>query len=139
MRRFAHVLTRGEVPFAVDADGVLCRTSDANPRIVIPHNLKQRVLQLSHYPTVAASYIGVVAQLQDSLLQVVGNHNSGMRSAHPGGRKLYKTMSRHFYWPSQALDCYVTDRNCHRKRVKLLTHTKRLKLSSNCAAREHLV
>ena len=71
---------------------------------MVPHNLKQRVLHLSHYPKVAG---------------------------HPGGRKLYKTLSRHFYWPSQALDCYATVRNCTecaRERVKLRKHTKKLKL-----------
>ena len=84
-RRSAPVLTRGSVPIAIDADDFLCRTSEAKHRIVVPHNLKQRVLYLSHYPKVAG---------------------------HPGGRKLYKTLSRHFYWLFQESDCYATVSNC---------------------------
>ena len=26
-------------------------------------------------------------------------------AGHPGGRKLYKTLRRYFYWPTMALDC----------------------------------
>ena len=98
-------LNEGEgLPFALDADGVLCRTVQRVPQIVVPHSLRSRVLHLSHYPKL---------------------------SGHPGGRKMYKTLARHFYWPALAVDCYAVARNCSacaRERVTLRSNSKKMKL-----------
>ena len=54
-------------------------------KIVIPLALRARILHLEHYPKTAS---------------------------HPGGRKLYYYLRRDFYWPSMAVDCYATVKNC---------------------------
>ena len=44
---------------------------------------------------------------------------------------MYKTLSRHFYWPALAVDCYAVFRNCAecaREQVTLRQHSKELKL-----------
>ena len=59
----------------------------------------------------------------------MGHH--AVTSGHPGGRKLYYTLSRDFYWPALAVDAYATVRNCvecAKERVKLRHKTKSLKL-----------
>ena len=48
-------------------------------------------------------------------------------SAHPGGRRMYYSIRRDYYWPSMAVDCYNTVRNCMtcaKNRVKLRKHTR---------------
>ena len=52
---------------------------------MIPFALKARILNLEHYPKTAS---------------------------HPGGRKLYYSLRRDFYWPSMAVECYATVKNC---------------------------
>ena len=76
---------------AEEFEGTLCRTAAESVQVVIPQSLKERVLGLSHYAKLAG---------------------------HPGGRKLYKTLRRHFYWPSMALDCYAVAKNLRRMRAR---------------------
>ena len=79
-------LNGGEVlPFDIDDEGLLTRSSGRGNQIVIPQCLKERVLLINHY----------------SLL-----------NGHPGGRKLYHKIRKDFYWPALAVDCYVTVRRC---------------------------
>ena len=89
-------LNEGEgIAFGVDDNGLLVRTTQRDHQIVVPHSLKKHVLMLNHYPKVAG---------------------------HPGGRKLYYRIKRHFYWPALAADCYALVRNCPecpRNRIKL--------------------
>ena len=89
---------------AEELEGTLCRTAAEFVQVVIPQSLRDRILGLSHYPKLAG---------------------------HPGGRKLYKTLRRYFYWPTMALDCYAVAKNCAacaRERVKLRKNTKEMKL-----------
>ncbi|CDF38384.1 unnamed protein product [Chondrus crispus] len=82
----------------------LCRTAAEFVQVVIPQSLRDGVLGLSHYAKLAG---------------------------HPGGRELYKTLRRYFYWPTMALDCYAVAKNCAacaRERVKLRRNTKEMKL-----------
>ena len=74
-----------EVPFADDDRGFLIRRVEANEQIIIPQELRTRVLHISHFAKV---------------------------SGHPGGRKLYNGLRRFFYWPSMSFDCYATAKNC---------------------------
>ena len=93
-----------KMPFAEDDNGLLVRTANSDHQIVIPHSLKQRVLTLNHYPLLAG---------------------------HPGGRKLYQRIKRHFYWPALAVDCYALVRNCTecaKNRIKLRKNVGPLKL-----------
>ena len=103
-----HIRTRinrgDDIPFETDDSGVLIRTVHAHPQVVVPHDLKSRVLHMGHHSKLAG---------------------------HPGGRKMYYTLSRDYYWPALAVDAYATVRNCVRcaqERVKLVRKTKRLKL-----------
>ncbi|CDF32470.1 unnamed protein product [Chondrus crispus] len=87
-----------------ELEGTLCRTAAEFVQVVIPQSVRDRVLGLSHYAKLAG---------------------------HPGGRKLYKTLRRYFYWPTMALDCYAVAKNCAacaRERVKLRRNTKEMKL-----------
>ena len=98
-------LARGEgLPFAVDDQGILFRTTAGDQQIYIPRPLRDRVLRLSHYSKL---------------------------SGHPGGRRLYHFLRRSFYWPSMAVDCYGVAKNCPscaRNRVLLRKHQKEMKL-----------
>ena len=98
-------LNQGEkIPFLVDDTGVLVRTVEADPQVVVPHAPKARVLNMGHHTTLAG---------------------------HPGGRKMYYTLRKDYYWPALAVDCYATVRNCSdcaRERVKLRRNSKRLRL-----------
>ena len=98
-------LNGGEVlAFEFDDDGVLIRTAEAGPQIVVPDTLKQRVLYANHYSKLAG---------------------------HPGGRKLYYRLRRHYYWPAMAVDCYATVRrcpHCARNRIKLRRNVEELQL-----------
>ena len=93
-----------DLPFVVNDRGFLVRMVESNPQIVVPHSLQQRVLHLSHYVKLGA---------------------------HPGGRKLYLTLRRDFYWPAMAFDCYAVSRSCTdcaRNNVKLRRYSKNLSL-----------
>ena len=92
------------IPFKEDDSGVLVRVIEEHPQIVVPHELKPRVLHLAHYPAT---------------------------SGHPGGRKMYYTVRRDYYWPALAVDCYTTVRNCSecaRERIQLRKNSKRMRL-----------
>ena len=101
----ARRLNEGVVlPFSHDENGLLVRAAFQSPQIVVPQELKKRVLFLNHYPSLAG---------------------------HPGGRKLYHRIRRHFYWPALAIDCYATVRNCPdcaRNIIKLRKNVGSLKL-----------
>ena len=89
---------------AEEFEGTLCRTAAEFVQVVIPQSLKDRVLGSSHYAKLAG---------------------------HPGGRKLYKTLRRCFYWPTVALNCYAVAHicaACAREWVKLRKNTKEMKL-----------
>lgn len=92
------------MPFAISDDGLLIRFIGETTRIVVPVTLRQRVLHMGHHPKWAG---------------------------HPGGRKMYYTLRRDWYWPSLALDCYSTVRactTCAKTRIQLRKHTTHMKL-----------
>ena len=60
-------------------------TENSELRLVIPASLRKRLLYLSHYPVTAG---------------------------HPGIRKMYKTISQHYYWPGLSMDVYQTVKKC---------------------------
>ena len=89
---------------AEEFEGTLCRNAAEFVQVIIPQSLRYPALGLSHYAKLAG---------------------------HPGGRKLYKTLRRYFYWPTMALDCYAVAKNCAAcagERVKLRKNTKEMKL-----------
>ena len=98
-------INRGDhVPFALDEGGTLVRTVYDTPQVVIPQDLQARILYMGHHALLAG---------------------------HSGERKMFYTLSKEYYWPSLAVDCYATTRNCvhcAKERVKLRKKTKRLKL-----------
>ena len=52
-------------------------------------------------------------------------------AGHPGGRKLYYSLRRDYYWPDMAVDCYATVRECvtcARNRIKLRKNRKMMTL-----------
>ena len=71
-------------PFGYNHDGLLCRQA-SHDQIVVPHTLKARVLHIHHY---------------------------SRQAAHPGGKKMYCAMKKHFYWPAMSVDCYATVKKC---------------------------
>lgn len=92
------------VPFQVDEGGILGRTAEGHPQVVIPQSLQSRVLHMAHHAKAAG---------------------------HPGGRKLYYTLRRSMYWPTMSMDCYATVRacvSCARNRVKLRRNSTEMKL-----------
>ena len=98
-------LNRGKpLPFMEDDTGVLVRTVTRNAQMVVPEKLRLRVLYYGHYALLAGA---------------------------PGGRKLYTTLRRDYYWPSLAIDCYRTVRNCAecaRNRIKLRKNSSKMRL-----------
>jgi len=60
---------------------------DGQRQICVPTSLRPRVLYLTHYPPTAG---------------------------HPGGRKMYQTLRRTYYWPSMALESYSYLRSCYK-------------------------
>jgi hypothetical protein len=60
-------------------------TENSELRLVIPTSLRKRLLYISHYPVTAG---------------------------HPGIRKMYKTISQHYYWPGLSMDVYQTVKQC---------------------------
>jgi transposase InsO family protein len=92
------------IPFNEDGRGYLVRTVCNPPQLVLPQSLRARLLHAAHH---------------------------GRLAGHPGGRKLYYVLRRHFYWPSMALDAYNVVKNCvtcARNRIKLRRHASPLKL-----------
>eukprot|EP00171_Calliarthron_tuberculosum_P022127 IDg22127t1 len=90
-------LNRGDaVTFRDNHDtGVLERISPDGFSAVIPEVLQPRVLHLFRYPQI---------------------------NGHPGGRKMYQTIRKQFYWPGVGLSCYQAVRACSacaRERIKL--------------------
>ena len=98
-------LNEGErLPFSVNEEGILIRVVHAYPQIVAPLCLRSRILYMGHHALLAG---------------------------HPGGRKLYYTLSRDYYWPSMAVDAYATVRvcvRCAKERIKLRLKTKKMRL-----------
>lgn len=72
--------------------------------VVVPASLQPRLLRLAHYPQIAG---------------------------HPGGRKMYQTLRKRYYWPGLALSCYHTVRACAacaRERILLQANSTPLRL-----------
>jgi transposase InsO family protein len=67
---------------------LLCRisTDPEHKRVYIPEALRERVMYLAHYPATAG---------------------------HPGGRKMFYTLSQQFYWPTMVADVYQYVKQCH--------------------------
>ena len=104
----ANIRTRlngGEkLPFEEDDTGILSRLVTRNPQVVVPKTLRNRILHMAHHAKLAGC---------------------------PGGRKLYTTLRRDYYWPAMAVDCYRTVRNCPdcaKNRLKLRRNASTLKL-----------
>lgn len=74
-------------PFQLNEEGALVRIApfDSATQIVVPRTLRKRVLHSSHYPTTAG---------------------------HPGGRRMYYTLRRQYYWPQMSSETYTTARQC---------------------------
>jgi Integrase zinc binding domain len=60
-------------------------TENSELRLVIPTSLRKRLLYISHYPVTAG---------------------------HPEIRKIYKTISQHYYWPGLSMDLHQTVKQC---------------------------
>jgi Integrase zinc binding domain/Integrase core domain len=58
---------------------------DGSIQIVVPVSLRDRLLLLAHYPPI---------------------------SAHPGGKRLYASLRRHYYWPRMVSDVYQVVAKC---------------------------
>ena len=91
-----HAINHGAIlPFTEDETGALVRTVTVNYQLVVPEKLRPRLLHYAHHALLAGA---------------------------PGGRKLYTTLRRDYYWPSMAVQCYQTVRNCSecaKNRIKL--------------------
>jgi RNase H-like domain found in reverse transcriptase/Integrase zinc binding domain/Integrase core domain len=59
---------------------------DGHLRLCIPQAFRKTILNLAHYPVTAG---------------------------HPGGRKMFNTLSRDYYWPGLSFDTYQLVSNCH--------------------------
>ena len=93
-----------QLPFEEDDSGLLIRIVSRYRQIVVPKALRERILYMGHHTVLAGA---------------------------PGGRKLYATLRRDYYWPSMAVDCYRTVRNCTecaKNRLKLKRNASTLKL-----------
>ena len=92
--------------FKINKEGFLIRNSslDGADQIVVPRSLRNRVIHTSHYPKSAG---------------------------HPGRRKMYYTLRRHYYWPQMTSEVYSAARNCQlcaKERIQLRKHASKLKL-----------
>lgn len=93
-----------ELTLFLDEGRLLIITAETGTQVFVPHNLKIRVLHISHYSRL---------------------------SAQPGGRQLYYSIRRYFYWPTLAVDFFATLRRCSQcatNRNKLRRHTTEFKL-----------
>ena len=93
-------------PFKEDETGLLVRISnlDGAHQIVIPKSMQKRILYANHYPKTAG---------------------------HPGGRRMFYTMRRYYYWPYMSLDIYNTVKNCEacaKESIRLRKIASKLKL-----------
>jgi hypothetical protein len=102
-------INKGESKFFIheeDECQLVCRLS-AHPelkRIYIPEQLRDQIMHLAHYPT-----------------------NAG----HPGGRKMFYTLSQHFYWSTMVPDIYHYVKKCYqctKENSDLVKRHKALKL-----------
>jgi transposase InsO family protein len=66
---------------------ILCRraSKDGRTQLCIPKSLRSRLLNLNHYPATAG---------------------------HPGGKKMYQTMRKTFYWPGLSKEAYEVVKRC---------------------------
>ena len=92
--------------FQVDHQGILVRKAglDASQQVVVPETLRPRLLTNCHYSATAG---------------------------HPGGRRMYDTMRRRYYWPTMPVDIYSTVRqclSCTRNRVAARKHRNEMRL-----------
>jgi len=84
--------------------GALTRIACAYDQVVVPKKLRARILNMAHYSTAAS---------------------------HPGGKKMYRSLMRAYYWPSMTVDTYNTVRNCSdcaKERVRARARNTQLKL-----------
>ena len=93
-------------PFKEDDSGLLIRVSnlDGAHQIVIPLTLRNRLLHLAHYPK---------------------------QAGHPGGRKMFYTLRKYYYWPSMSIDVYNTVKQCEacaKESIRLRKIAAKLKL-----------
>lgn len=77
------------------------------------------------------------------ILKSIGLHlgHYSQLYGHPGGRKLYLTLCKNFYWPTWVTDCYAAVKLCATlatNRVKLLDHKKPMKLFPSIAPPEYV-
>jgi hypothetical protein len=75
--------------------------SHGSKQVVIPKSLLSKVLYLEHYPTAVS---------------------------HPGAHRMFRTMTRSFYWPHMSEDVYETVRQCDacpRNRISEVTEVGR--------------
>lgn len=91
--------------FAVDENGVLCRTGDDTELVILPEALPSRMIHISYYAPTAG---------------------------HAGSRKLYETLRRTYYLPALSLQFYQVAHlctTCAHERVKLRRHSTKMQLS----------
>ena len=93
-------------PFKEDESGLLIRVSnlDGAQQIVIPRTLRNRLLHISHYPK---------------------------QAGHPGGRKMFYTMRKYYYWPHMSIEIYNTVKQCEpcaKESIRLRKIAAKLKL-----------
>ena len=82
--------------------GVLERILPTHRAAVIPKSLQARLLNAEHYPVCAG---------------------------HEGGRRMYTSLRRRYYWPRMAVDCYETVaacRKCSEERILLQKKASKL-------------
>ena len=88
IRKIRHQLARGaKIPFRDSpTTGALERVMSLDePKVYVPLALRERLLKLAHLPLIRA---------------------------HPGGRRMYRTLCKKYYWPGLAVDCYHFAKNC---------------------------
>lgn len=93
------------IPFVDDnKTGILVRQLYDKPQVVVPKEQRSWILQMAPY---------------------------SLAAAHPGGRKIYRTLQVDYYWPSMSLYVYNTVRNCRtcpKERVGARKRNTNLKL-----------
>lgn len=99
-------LDRGEQwSFEVNPEsGILERVLPTHRAMVIPESLRPRLLDLEHTPVCAG---------------------------HDGGRRMYQTLRRRYYWPRMAVDCYdmvAACKECSRERIHLQNNSEEVRL-----------
>jgi len=83
---FCRTLKSSSSPYyAQDEYGLWYLEREGRSRLIIPQKLVSSVVHHAHYSKL---------------------------SAHPGGKKMYFTLSQFFYWPSMAADCYGVVSKC---------------------------